>query len=98
MAYSEERRAKVEGHPESGARSVAGKSNDADENLKFGNKVSEEVKTVNMQANLHACVRAAAVQNSGNVIPLLSSKELSIAEARAKNGCCPEVDVDHDED
>lgn len=95
MAYSEERRAKVEGKPESGARTMAGKSNEPDANLKFGNKASEEVKTVNMQANLKACIRAAAVQNGGNVIPLTLEKEDSIADARAKNGCCPEVDVDH---
>lgn len=94
MAYSEERRQKVDSKPESGTRGA--KSNDCDASLRKNNlPQSEAVRTVDMNANPKAALKAAAVQNGGNVIPLTLEKEDSIADAREKNGPVPEVDVDH---
>jgi len=85
MAYSEERRAKVEGHPEAGTR--GSKSNDCDASLRKDNlPQAEEVKVVDMQANLRKAVECAQQQNGGNQIGLTLEKENSIADARAKNG------------
>lgn len=85
MAYSEERRQKVDSKPESGTRGA--KSNDCDASLRKGNlPQSEEVKTVDMEANPKAALKAAQQQNGGNQIALTLEKENSIADARAKNG------------
>lgn len=61
-----ENRSKVVAHPEAGARQMSGKSNEPDANLKFSDKTSEEVKTVDMDANKGAAIKAALIQSQGD--------------------------------
>ena len=60
-------RTKIVAQPEAGARKMAGKSCEPDANLKYADKQSEEVKTVDMNANAGAHYAAVKEQQSSNL-------------------------------
>jgi hypothetical protein len=80
---SELRKSKNRSVPSSGARSVAGKSNDCDENLKFSDKKPEQVKTLPVESDNEDHYKCMEAQNSGNVLVISNSREESIAAGRA---------------
>jgi len=59
-------RSEIKSAPSSGARQMAGKSNEPDANLKFSDKKPETVTTVDMNANAGACIKAGLVQAQGD--------------------------------
>ena len=71
-------KSKIVAQPSAGARQGAGKSSEADANLQYCNKQSEEVKTIDMSANADGHHAAARQQLESNMpkdrVQVLKSK------------------------
>jgi hypothetical protein len=79
---SELRKSKNNVAPSSGARQAAGKHSDPDANLQFGDKKSEEVKTLPLESDNDGHEKAMDAQNNGNILTITQKNEEAIRATR----------------